>query len=189
MKINTIKNLLLLFTAVVALTLTSCSEDDGGDGTIADDVAGTLEGTWTSGTVTVNSITIDGQDIAVFLEEFRQLLIELQVPEEEIDALLDEFEEGFSEDFEDLDGSLTFNADGTYEISDTSGTDTGTWALSNNDETLTLDGGTEDELVMNIVSLTDTRFEGLVTEEISEDLDEDGTTNEVAISVTFVLAR
>ena len=191
MKINTIKNLLLLFV-FAALMLTSCSGDDGGDVVMDDEemgAAGTLEGVWTSGTATINSITIDGQDLDDWLEDLRQELIEGGLSEEDINDILMQNTDAFTEGYEDLDGTLTFNSDGTYEINDSEGSDTGTWELTNEDQTLILDQSTADELAMDIVSLTASRFEGLVEEELGLSNDEEGSNSIVAISATFVFER
>lgn len=185
--IKYLKNLLLLGVIATALTLVSCGDDDGDSG---GNITGSLVGTWTGGTATVNSFTINGEDVSVFLEQYRDLLIESEeFTEEEADAFLEFFEEiligGFTETFE---GTITFNEDGTYESTDSEfGTETGTWELSGS--TLTIDGGTEDELDVEVVSLTDSRFEGTIKEDVSEDLDGDGTSDDLSIDVTIVFTR
>ncbi len=188
MIIKTLKNLLLLVVAVATLTLVACSEDDD-DGPAG--VTGDLIGTWTGGSATVNSFTINGEDISTFIDAFVQLLIEAGASQAEADAFAAEFEDelsaGFTEFFE---GSITFNEDGTYNSTDAGVTDDGTWELANNDQTIVFDKGTVDELEVQIVSLTDSRFEGLVQENETEDLDDDGTADDVlAVSITLVFTR
>lgn len=187
MIINTLRNLLLLLIAVATLTFISCSEDDDGpDG----EVSGTLVGTWTNGSATVNSFLINGEDISVFIDDFIQLLVDAGSLEEDALALADLFEDGLEEEFtEPYEGSITFNEDGTYSSSDSEGSDSGTWELSNNNQTIIFDKGTEDELEVEIVSLTDSRFEGIIEIAETDDLDEDGTADTFLISMTVVFTR
>ena len=185
--IKTLKNLLLLAVAISTLTFVACSEDDdeGPEGT-----AGDLIGTWTGGSATLNSFTINGEDISDFFAELIQALIESGFSEAEAEAFAMEFEDALSSGFtEPFEGSITFNEDGTYTSTDAEGSDSGTWELTNNDQAILFDKGSVDELEVAIVSLTDTRFEGLVEFSETEDIDEDGTADTIAVSVTIVFTR
>ena len=183
---KTLRNLLLLVIALATLTLVACSEDDDGPAGITGD----LIGTWTGGSATINSFTINGEDLSTFLDAFIQLLIDAGASQADADAFADEFEDelsaGFTEFFE---GSITFDENGTYTSTDSEGSDSGTWELTNNDQTILFDKGTEDELEVEIVSLTDTRFEGLIQISETEDIDEDGTADILAASISLVFTR
>ena len=185
---NYVRNLLLLLVAFTTLTFVACSEDDDGpDG----EISGTIVGTWTGASATVNSFTINGEDISVFLDEFKQFLIDFGgSTQAEADAAIAELEallqEGYTEVF---DGTMTFNEDGTYEFTDSTGPESGTWELSNDGRTLTFDPGTEDELAMSIVSLTDDRLEGAILFEESDDADLDGTDDTLSVSISIVFTR
>ncbi len=172
-----IKSLLLLAVAISALTLVSCSEDDD-DGPSG--VSGTLVGSWESASVTIDEITVNGQDLVAYLQG-------IGFPQE----LIDFFEAGLAEGTEESFAiDLEFRADGTYTATDETGSENGTWELTNGDTVILFDKGTENEFEMTIVSLTDTRFEGSVMDvDNSEDIDEDGTNDELSISLTLVLTK
>lgn len=59
----------------------------------------------------------------------------------------------------DLRGTVEFKADGSYSANDGSSTSTGTWQISDNQQTLTLDQGTADEATMQVKVLTSTNLE------------------------------
>ena len=185
---KTLKNLLLLIVAFAILTFVSCAEDDDGpDG----EISGTLIGTWTGGSATVNSFLVNGEDISSFIEDFIQLLIDSGLSQEEANVFAEEFENGFAEGFTEIfEGTFTFNEDGTYSVTDSEGSDSGTWELANDDQTVVIDRGTEDEIELEIVSLTESRFEGLIVEFIEDgDLDGDGIDDTIALSVSIVFTR
>lgn len=178
MKKNIFNKLLLLLVAVSLITFTSCSDDDEpGGGT---DVSGTLIGSWNSGSVEINEITINGESLSSFYAG-------LGLPQEFIDQIEDALAAGASESFA-ID--LQFNADGTYSATDEEGTETGNWELTNNDTKILFDKGTADEFELDIVELTATRFEGEISEvDNSEDIDEDGTNDEIVINVSLILNK
>ncbi len=188
MFIKQIKNYLLLFVGISMLALmTSCSEDED---EIPGDVSGSIVGTWTGGTATLNSFTVNGEDFSVYIEALIQELIDAGFPVEDAEAFFDDFEEAFVQGAtETFDGTLTFNADGTYESTDSEGTDTGTWELIKNDESILIDKGTDEELEIQIISLSDSRFEGLIEDEEVDDFDDDGVDDTFAISVSITLTR
>jgi len=83
----------------------------------------------------------------------------------------------------ELIGSITFKSDHTYASNFGSSPDTGTWALSADQTTLTLGAGTPDEQALTIVSLSGTTFIATLTEEIPQDLDNDPMTPDVLVKV------
>ena len=181
-----IKNFLLLTLFTSMLVLFSCSEDEPSGG----EISGTLVGTWTDGTATINSFTINGEEISNFLETLKQLLIGFGTPEAEADVFISELESELEEEFtETFEGTIEFKDDGTYVATDSEGTDTGTWELIDGNQSILFDKGTDDELTMRIVSLTDSRFEGLIEEVESGDIDDDGDSDTISVSVTIVLTR
>ncbi|WP_425392081.1 lipocalin family protein [Ekhidna sp.] len=173
---TTIKSLFLSLLAATLLVFTSCSDDDG----VSGDTSAQIIGKWTSGSVVIDDISVNGEDLASYFQG-------LGLPQEFIDqfqaSLAEGFEDGFLIDIE-------FKADGTYTSTDEDGTDSGTWELTNNETKLLLDKNTEDEIEVDIVSLTDSRFVGTFSEvDNSEDLDDDGVNDELSISVTITLNK
>ncbi|MFK7953512.1 MAG: DUF4923 family protein [Ekhidna sp.] len=184
MKKNILNQIGLLLVAVSVLTFTSCSEDDeptaGGEG----NVSTTILGTWTTGSFTVSELSINGGSIADF---FAGLGLEGEL----LDQLVAGLESGFEED---LAGSgnvaFTFNADGTYSVTDSEGTESGTWELNSSETMITFDEGDESEFTMDVVSITATKFVGAFTEtDSSEDLDEDGSNDTIKITAQLILER
>jgi len=156
------------------------------------DVAGSLEGTWTISSASLESIAINGEDFTIFFQDLFQDLLDLGfVTQAEVDESINLFESEIEGDFTDeFEGMLTFNANGTYTIADSEGMDTGMWNLKNGDKTLVIDEGTEFEVEIDIVSLTNSRFEGSITEsDNSEDIDEDGTDDELEIVLNLIFTK
>ena len=83
-----------------------------------------------------------------------------------------------------LVGTITFNSDKTYSSTIGGDPDTGTWELSANGSTLTLDKGTSDEIVLTVNSLSSTNLNITYEQTLTEDLDDEPGTPE-----TSVLAR
>jgi len=181
-----IKDLLLLALFSSMLVLFSCSEDEPSGG----EISGTLVGTWTDGTATINSFTINGEEISNFLETLKQLLIGFGTSEEQAEVFISELEGELKEEFtETFEGSIEFKDDGTYVATDSEGADIGTWELIDDNQSILFDKGTDDELTVRIVSLTESRLEGLIEEVETEDIDDDGDSDTISVSVTIVLTR
>ncbi|SNT27166.1 hypothetical protein SAMN05421640_3083 [Ekhidna lutea] len=173
---TTAKTLLQSLLLVILSVFIACSEDEG----ITAGVSGKLIGSWNSGSVAVTDITINGDDLATY---YTNLGISPDLIEQIETALESEIEQGFQIDIE-------FKSDGTYTSTDSEGTDSGTWELTSNDTKVLFDKGTEDELEVNIVSLTESMFVGSFTQvDDSEDIDEDGINDELSISISITLNK
>lgn len=177
-----IKNFLLVLTAILSLTIISCSKDDDPGAGIDPDA---LVGTWTTGSVSVQSITIDGEPFSDFLDAFRELLIGFGATQAEADEAIAELEaeleEGSTEGFP---SAITFNSNGTYEVTvEGEGSDTGTWEFTKNETAILIDKGTDDETEIQIVSLTESRFEGTIT--MTEEDEELGSEISIILSIVF----
>jgi hypothetical protein len=83
----------------------------------------------------------------------------------------------------ELDGTIQFLSNNTYLSNFGNQPDDGTWSLSSDGKTLTFDGGTVDETMVTINSLTSTTVNLTLSEEIEEDLDDDPETQDVPIDV------
>jgi len=177
MSFKIIKNYLLLLT-IISVALFSCS-DDNDEGPVG--VSGSLIGEWSASSAQVDELTINGQDFSTFLSG-------LGLPTEFVEL----FEEEFAGDdlIDEFVFDITFNEGGTYLLEDTDGSETGTWELISNNSKILLDKGTEDEFEMDIVELTDVRLETSISEvDNSEDIDEDGTNDEISLSISLIFTR
>ena len=90
----------------------------------------------------------------------------------------------------ELEVTLIFYADNTYDSSFAGGSDSGTWILNEDETMLTLFEG-PDTMVINLVSVTETTFVGILSDVIPFDLDGDpGSPDEdVFVEATVTLTR
>lgn len=174
---NYLKTRFLILLTITAFVFVSCSDDD--DET-PEGPSGQIVGSWQSSTVDVGDLEING-------ESFVDFYTALGVPQMVIDQLESTFESSASQGFE---VDFEFKADGTYEAEDSEGTYNGTWELTSNDTKLLFDKGTTDEFEFDIAALTDSRLELAYTEsDNSEDIDLDGTNDEITFTISIVLTK
>ncbi len=161
---NTLSKLaLILILGFLVVLSPSCKKNDNTP-------KSEIIGTWTFGETEV-IITANGIDMVQYLmssfglsTEEAQAVIELFMAESDIEEL-------------DLTGTIAFNEDNTYHVSLTGSTedDDGTWSITNNGETLSLDSEDPDGDNFQIITLTtNALILGLpsITEEV--DFDDDG---------------
>jgi hypothetical protein len=84
-------------------------------------------------------------------------------------------------------GTLQIKDDNTY-ISNFGGEiEDGTWALNSDGDVLTIDGGTVDEMVINIISITETTLVVSTDTEEFVDIDDNEITPDVEVSLSVQL--
>jgi hypothetical protein len=152
-----------LLLLVSVFILTSCEKDE-------ESKEDQLIGKWNITSVET-VITINGKDIIDYFME------DLGLSQSEAE----EFAEWFTFD---ITGTIEIKSDGTYETVFDGETDSGTWELVDN--TLTLDKGTNDEVEVEIISITSSKlvFE-MVESDNSEDFDEDGTNDNLVMKMKY----
>jgi hypothetical protein len=152
-----------LLLLVSVFILTSCEKDE-------ESKEDQLIGKWNITSVET-VITINGKDIIDYFME------DLGLSQSEAE----EFAEWFTFD---ITGTIEIKSDGTYETVFDGETDSGTWELVDN--TLTLDKGTNDEVEVEIISITSSKlvFE-MVESDNSEDFDEDGTNDTLVMKMKY----
>ena len=157
---NTLKNLLGIF--LVVLFVSSCNKDDEG----LDQTSLKLIGVWeTAGGVQLNvSITNLTND-------------ELVEYEEDINTYLNAY-------VQDFFGTFEFKADLTYTSTLGNNTETGTWAVINEETAILLaETGSTEPTQIEIVSLNATRLVIGIEELDSSDFNNDGTQEEITLQV------
>lgn len=77
------------------------------------------------------------------------------------------FASAFALDYEDLDGNIDIKKGGTYQNTSGGSTDKGTWDLSSDGKTLTLDRATANETIFTVKTLTNTNLN--LSAELSDD--------------------
>lgn len=160
---------LLLLTS----TFMSCNNDDD-DPKASND----LIGTWTVESSSIEMI-IGDKSITEFLME----MLSISQAEAELFADL------YLEDYGDFDGTITFKDDNTYVADFGDGVDTGTWKLSADGKTLTLDQGTADETDVQVITLSSVKLEIEISESSMEDIDDDGIDDEVSVNISLTLKK
>ena len=162
MKLPALRLSALLFFPLLILLFTGCGDDD--DDSDQDD----LIGTWQLSSANTQ-ITIDGQDLIEWLAD------QLGISEDEAEDLSDQFSEVF--EVEDFEETLTFNVDGTVESE---------WMLSGDTLTITIDG---DSASFEVVTLNSSTLVLQINDTQNQDLDGDGSPEELVTSVEFTFGR
>lgn len=172
MKKLTQQFLIILFL-VPAMVFTSCNDDEEGEvGGKAD-----LVGTWSFADVGVE-FTIDGEDFIEWAKEAFDLT----------ESEAQELEELFSEDFTDgFDGNVTFNDDNTYSATSDGETENGTYSL--NGDKLTIVPDDEESIIFDVVKLNSSTLVISSTETETDDLDEDGTSETLEVTLSLTLEK
>ena len=168
---------LFAFTLIGLSTFSACNNDDEKENA----ANAALVGTWEESATTLE-YTINDQSLLDYLVD------ELEMSEEEAEA--------YATLLEDIYGELlmseltvTFNSNNTYSSTVDGETGTGTYTLSADKKTITLDAGTQDESLMSVKSLTATQM--VVAQELGfqDDLNEDGTDEDILVSVEMTLNK
>ena len=167
-----LKALFLLGFLFTFISYTGCNDDDEGD-----NVATMLIGTWTITDAEFDS-DIGGMSIKDFFINIGGL------SEIEAEAFATIFETVMATTFT---GTLQLKDDNTY-ISNLGGEiEDGTWALSSSGDVLFIDSGTPDEMVIHIISITETTL--IVSTDTSEfiDIDDNPITPDVEVNLSVQL--
>ena len=86
-------------------------------------------------------------------------------------------------------GTIQFKSDGTYTTNLGGTTDSGTWSLSADGKKLTIDSNTDDPITADITELTSNKLTVTLTEIVDEDLNSDGTPENITVNVTIPFTR
>ena len=151
-----------------------CNGDENGDEEVSD-----LVGFWTVSNIEID-LSVGGQSLLDLLMTVGGL------SEEEANLIIADIE---SEVMDEIGGTGTIEirSDGTY-ISNFGGTsDDGTWDLSSDEKTLTLDAGTIDEIVLDVTSVTSNMLIVTQTETTEEDFE--GIPVEILMEITMTLTK
>ena len=168
---SSLKFLLIIGFISTFIVFTGCKDDDGNGGTPTP--ADNLIGTW----------TVTNADITAMVgnQSLTDFFINVGGLDPASAALAYTLFETFF--LAELNGSITFKNDNTYLSNFGGSPDDGTWSLSSDGKTLTLDAGTVDEIVIDVISLTSNSANMVISQSILEDLDDDPLTPDVPIDV------
>lgn len=158
--------------AVLFLFVAACSNDDDSGAATSE----LLIGTWTTSAVDIDA-TVGSQTLVDYLVDEVGLTPAEAASQQAL--FLDSLEP-------EVSGSLTFNAYNTYTSSFGGGSDSGTWSLSGDGETLTLFEGTDD-IVVDVQSISPTNFVASLGDSFFVDIDDDPATPDVEVNVVATI--
>jgi len=168
-----VKFLLFIGVLFVFVTYTGCSDDDDE----GDSKANLLIGTWT---ISETSLVADigGKSIKDYFIDIGGL------SELEAEAFATLFETILSSSFT---GTIQFKDDNTYISNIAGDLDDGIWSLNSAGDRITLDAGTVDETVINIISLTANTLKGSLDTTELTDIDDEPLTPDVEVNLAVVM--
>jgi len=170
----TLKLFLLLGALSAFIAFTGCNGDDENPDNPA---VNHLIGLWTITDAQLDA-SIEGKSLVEYAVDL------LGVSELEAEILASLFEDALMSNF---DGTIEFKSDNTY-ITNTGGeVDDGTWSLNSNGDELTLDAGTIDEQVIDVLILTASSLKVSLDQTEFEDIDDDPLTPDVPINMSIEL--
>ena len=170
----TLKIILLVGAVSAFVSFTGCNNDNENPDNPA---VNNLIGLWTITDAQFDA-TIEGKSLIQYAIDL------LGVSELEAEILASLFEDALTSNF---DGTIEFKANNTY-ISNTGGeVDDGTWSLNAAGDKLTLDAGTMDEQVIDVLLLTSSTLKVGLDQTEYEDIDDDPLTPDVPIDMSIEL--
>ncbi len=160
--------ILVLFTGLV---FTSCSKESNPEEDIL--------GTWTVEDVDFDATIGTKSLLQYYMDEF-------SMTEPQAQVVMAAFGAALAQQFT---GTIEIKADNTYTATMGDNSDTGTWSLSPDYDKLTLDSETDETVVLDIISLTSSKAVMGMTEEISEDLNDDDVPENISVTVEMTLGK
>ena len=160
-----------LLSLFLFIGIGACNDDDDS----SDDQRSTEElliGVWTTTEIDIRAF-VGAQTLVEYLVDVEGL------SQAEAEAQFDLFVAALEPE---LTGSLTINADNTYESDFEGGSDTGTWTLNADETILTLLEGL-DTIIITINSITGSTWNATLGDTFLVDIDNDPATPDVEIRV------
>lgn len=175
MKKELLKYAAFFLLAVSAVAFTACEKESDED----KDEAVSIVGVWT-----IQSVSID---VLIAGKTPYEYLLDLGLPADLAQETADEMMLDI-EKMEDMTGTLELKEDGTYvaEFSNDdpdSDDNTGPWELSADGKTLTIDKGSDDEMMFEVLSLTKTSLNIKMVR--VEEMEESTDTMEMTMAMYF----
>lgn len=168
-KMTILRNLfMILLTGVL---ITSCQKDKP-------DPADNLIGTWTAESATVDA-TVGGKTMSEYFTGLGYSAADAQL-------LTNLFNVTVQQNFT---GTITFKSDKTYTSTLGSGSDSGTWSLSNDSKQLTIDSTTDPAIILNIDKLTVDQLKVNWTENGQQDLNNDNVAESITANVNMIFTK
>jgi len=168
---SNLKILFLIGVLLAFVTYTGCNKDD--DEGI--NPAQQFIGLWTVTNIDVDA-SIGGQSVKDFLVNVGGM------SEIEAEAIATLLESMISANFT---GTLEIKEDHTYITTFGGAVDDGTWSINSTGDKITVDGGTADEMVIDVISITENMLVASLDTIESIDIDDNELTPDVDISLSI----
>ncbi len=162
---------ILIMVILTGSLLSACKKDESSPKNIV--------GTWTAGTVTYTTMVGDKTLNQYLIDNLGLSSVEAQL----YAAIFDQTTK------QSLSGTIQIKSDGTYTSTLGGSNDTGTWSLSPDGKTLTIDSDNDSPVILNVVDLTSTKLHVTFTETDSEDLNEDGTPETLTVNADIIFNK
>lgn len=156
---------------ITGLIFSSCSKDS----TPADDLVGTWSIESAAFTAMVGSKTLT-----------QYLIDELDLTATEAQQFTDVFNQQMQQSFT---GTFQMKSDNTYSSTMGGTPDTGTWSLSSDNKTLTIDSNTDSPVILDVIELTSSKLHLRGTDSQSEDLNDDSIPETIDITIDLIFTK
>ncbi len=158
-----------IFVLIIGLVFSACSKDKK--------TTDNLIGTWTVGTATYNTMVGSRTLTQYFTDVMGLSDAEAQIYSAVVNQSI---QQSFS-------GTIQIKTDNTYSATLGGKSDTGTWSLNSDRTQLTIVSGSDGTQLFDIVQLTSSVLKVKLTNQISQDLNNDGTPESITVTadVTF----
>ena len=161
----------LIPVIITGLILSSCSKDS----TTTND----LIGTWNTQSSTFTA-TINGKTLTQYFMD------DMGLTADEAQLAIGMFNTQMQQTFT---GTIQMKSDNTYTSTMGGTTDTGTWSLSSDGKTITLDAGTEGSTILDVIELTSSKLHVSGTETTTDDLNADGIQDTMVVTIDLTLTK
>ncbi|MBN2166619.1 MAG: hypothetical protein JW717_10110 [Marinilabiliaceae bacterium] len=162
---------LFLIVGLIATMFISCDKDD-------DDSVGSIIGKWNVTSTTIESVEINNVDVMDYLID------SMGLNQIAADLLYTTMANSMK-----MTGSVAMMENGTYTSNFDGEVDNGTWEMNSAGNLLILDKGTDDEMEMDIISLTSGQLILSINQYDEEDIDEDGDYESFNITMSITFAK
>jgi Lipocalin-like domain (DUF4923) len=164
-----IRNFSLIILA--GFVFAACSKKNG--------TSNDLVGTWTSGTSTITAM-VGSKTLTQYFTDVVGLS----------STVAQQYTNLFNQTAQQsIAGSIQVKSDGTYTSTLGGTNDTGTWKLSSDSKTLTVDPSSGTPITFNVVELTSSRLHVTFTQTDSQDLNGDGVPETITINIDLTFTK
>jgi hypothetical protein len=172
MKTNVLKLKNFALIIIIGLVLSGCSKKDSSS-------TDNLIGTWTAGTVTFDAMIGD----MTLTQYFTDVAGYNATEAAQYTALFNAFlQQSFM-------GTIQINPDGTYTSTMGGSGDSGTWSLSDDGKTLTINSSTDIPMDVKIVELTSNTLHIQMTGTESDDLNGDSVNETISLTADITFTK